>query len=143
MRRHWQTPVDTRRWHSLTERSLSAECRSLSHVSREVANVAHAEAEAEAEAREKRPARKRASRVPKDFQPDLEYARSQLPDIDAEREAQKFRDWEFKTPRSDWAAAWRTWIGKCRESGKYARRAADAKPDGTVPMFAGKPMEWR
>ncbi|MGC8537154.1 MAG: hypothetical protein ACP5QR_16825 [Rhizomicrobium sp.] len=90
-----------------------------------------------------RRARKRASRVPAEFQPDLDYARSQLPDIDAEREAQKFRDWEFKTPRSDWAATWRNWIGTCRESGKYARLQAGSNPDGTVPMFAGKPMEWR
>lgn len=73
-------------------------------------------------------ARKRASRVPTDFSPDLDLARRELPDIDAEREAQKFRDWEFKTPRSDWAAVWRNWIEQCRESGKYARKS---KPPDT------------
>lgn len=66
----------------------------------------------------------RASRVPPDFVPDLDLARKTLPDIDAEREAQKFRDWEFKTPRSDWAAAWRNWIESCREKGRYARKSA-------------------
>jgi hypothetical protein len=66
----------------------------------------------------------RDRRVPEDFRPDLEYARAQIPDIDAEREAQKFRDWEFKTPRSDWAAAWRTWIQNCREKGQYAKVGA-------------------
>jgi hypothetical protein len=65
---------------------------------------------------------KRASRVPVDFQPDLELARSQIPDLDVEREVQKFRDWEFKTPRSDWPATWRTWIQHCRETGKYAKK---------------------
>jgi len=71
---------------------------------------------------EKRARPKRASRVPEDFVPDLEFARSQLSGVDAEREAQKFRDWEFKTPRSDWAAAWRNWIGRCRETGSYAKK---------------------
>ena len=89
----------------------------------QVANVAHTEAEAEAEAKKSKRARKRASRVPDDFSPDLDFARSQLPGVDAEREAQKFRDWEFKTPRSDWAACWRGWVDRCRESGKYARQA--------------------
>lgn len=65
---------------------------------------------------------KRSSRVPEDFKPDLDYAKRVIPSIDADREAQKFRDWEFKTPRSDWAAAWRNWIDRCAESGKYARR---------------------
>ena len=66
-------------------------------------------------------ARKRASRVPPEFSPDTEFARREIPDLDVDREVQKFRDHEFKTPRSDWAAVWRTWIGTCRESGRYAR----------------------
>jgi uncharacterized protein YdaU (DUF1376 family) len=65
-----------------------------------------------------------SSRVPEDFVPDLSYARAQVPDMDVEREAQKFRDWEFKTPRKDWPATWRTWVSRCRETGKYARAAA-------------------
>lgn len=63
----------------------------------------------------------RASRVPEDFFPDLDLARKTLPGVDAEREAQKFRDWEFKTPRSDWVAAWRNWVQRCLERGEYAR----------------------
>lgn len=62
-----------------------------------------------------------SSRVPADFLPDLEYARAHLPGVDAEAEAQKFRDWEFKTPRKDWAACWRTWVANCRERGQYAK----------------------
>lgn len=64
----------------------------------------------------------KSRRVPEDFNPDRERALADIPDIDIDREIQKFRDWEFKTPRSDWAACWRTWIGNCRDSGKYAKR---------------------
>lgn len=60
-------------------------------------------------------------RVPDDFAPDLEYAKSQLADIDAQREAQRFRDHEFKAARSDWPATWRNWIATCRDTGRYAR----------------------
>lgn len=83
----------------------------------------------------------RSRRAPQDFEPDLEYARGQVPDIDVEREVQKFRDWEFKTPRSDWPAVWRTWIGNCRESGKYARLAPQGS--GAEMLFAGKPVKWQ
>lgn len=110
--------------HRAVSRNMShgvADSRVESH---NVANVAHTEAEAEveAEAKNKRKRALRASRVPTAFVPDLDFARSQISDVDAEREAQKFRDWEFKTPRSDWAAAWRNWIGRCRETGQYAKK---------------------
>jgi hypothetical protein len=84
------------------------------------------ESESESEKRKEKKALsrpRRSSRVPPDFTPDLEFARSQLPDIDAEREAQRFRDYEFKTPKSDWAAAWRNWISNCRDRKQYARVA--------------------
>jgi hypothetical protein len=64
----------------------------------------------------------RASRAPKDFTPDLEFATNLLPDIDASAEAQKFKDHEFKNPRSDWDAVWRTWIRTCKDSGRYSRK---------------------
>jgi hypothetical protein len=63
-----------------------------------------------------------AKRVPKEFKPDLSFAVTLLPDIDAEAEAQKFRDWEFKKPRSDWDATWRTWIRTCKDKGQYSRK---------------------
>lgn len=74
-----------------------------------------------ADAPPRRRSPRRSSRVPEDFLPDLAYAVGQIPDIDVHREVQKFRDWEFKTPKSDWAATWRNWIGNCRDSGKYAK----------------------
>jgi hypothetical protein len=76
------------------------------------------ETEAERASAVKRPSK----RVPEDFTPDLAYASAQIPDIDAEAEAQKFRDWEFAKPRSDWPAVWRTWIRNCKDRGQYTRR---------------------
>jgi hypothetical protein len=126
--------------HGVAERRYKsrdvAECRD---ESQQVANVAHTEAEAEAK-KSKRARKVRTSRVPEDFSPDLDLARSLLPDVDAEREAQKFRDWEFKTPRSDWAAVWRTWIENCRDTGRYAKKP---KGGGGAMMINGKPVEWQ
>jgi uncharacterized protein YdaU (DUF1376 family) len=77
--------------------------------------------------RDGKPPRRPAKRAPEDFAPDLDFAREQIADLDAEAEAAKFRDFEFKTPRSDWPAAWRNWIRTCRDNGKYARRAQAGK----------------
>jgi hypothetical protein len=86
----------------------------------------------------KKAAQKRATRVPEDFTPDLAYAQAQVPDIDAEAEAAKFRDWEFAKPKSDWSATWRNWVRTCKESGKYSRKP---KP-GEVLNASGKPVQW-
>lgn len=82
-------------------------------------------------------ARKRASRAPEDFEPDRQHALAELPDMDVDAEIGKFRDWEFKTARSDWPAVWRTWIANCKESGRYAKKAGA----GSKPLFLpnGKP----
>jgi hypothetical protein len=79
----------------------------------------------EAEANNSKRGAKRSRRAPEDFKPDLEYARKELPAIDAEAEARKFKDWEFKTPRSDWEATWRNWISTCKERNQYARKASE------------------
>ena len=71
---------------------------------------------------------KGAHRVPEGFKPDLEFARLKIPDLDAEEEAATFLDWEFKTARSDWAAAWRTWIRNAKKRGDYARIRTDKRP---------------
>jgi hypothetical protein len=85
--------------------------------------VTYADADADAEKNGSKRARaRRASRVPPDFSPDLSLA-SEVPGIDIAVEAQKFRDWEFKTPRSDWPAAWRNWIQRCKETGQYAKKS--------------------
>ena len=67
-----------------------------------------------------KPARKTrgSRRVPEGFEVDgamREWAEESAPAVDWRRETEKFRDWEFKHPRSDWPATWRTWIRKAQE----------------------------
>lgn len=66
--------------------------------------------------------RKASNTVPDDFVPDLAFATSLASDMDAEAEAQKFRDWEFKTPHHDWNRAWKRWARNAVERGNYARK---------------------
>ncbi len=63
-----------------------------------------------------------AKRCPPDFTPDVNFALAELPDLDVETEIAKLKDWEFKTPRSDWAAVWRTWIRNAKTNGRYAKK---------------------
>ncbi len=71
-----------------------------------------------------RPRPKGQKRCPEGFEPDLDFARREVPGIDAEAEAAKFRDFEFAKPRSDWPATWRNWIRTARDRGTYAKAAA-------------------
>jgi hypothetical protein len=66
--------------------------------------------------------KKPRKRCPPEFAPDAAMALAEIPDLDVEREIAKFRDWEFKTARSDWAATWRNWVRKARDDNKYARK---------------------
>lgn len=72
----------------------------------------------------KRPQKRPSRRVPEDFKPDLDFATKTIPDIDATTEAAKFKDWEFKTPRSDWDACWRTWIRNAKDRQSYAKKSS-------------------
>lgn len=57
--------------------------------------------------------RARARRAPTDFQitEDLrEWARTRCPMVNIEAETEKFRDHEYRDPKTDWKAAWRTWM---------------------------------
>lgn len=92
-------------------------------------DVLDTESEADTDSEKKKTKKQsaRARRVPADFQPDVDYAKQQVPDMDVDREIARFRDWEFKTARSDWAAVWRTWVGNCRDNGKYAKASNGAK----------------
>lgn len=67
-----------------------------------------------------KPARKAkgSRKVPADFAvtEDMQaWAEQDAPGVDWRRETEKFRDWEFKHPRTDWPATWRTWIRKAQE----------------------------
>lgn len=90
-------------------------------------NTGSRQAEVEAEADKSKNARKRASRLPIDFTADLEHAETAIPEIDAEAEFARFRDyWTSKSgangTKADWPAVWRNWIRTCSETGRYARR---------------------
>lgn len=77
-----------------------------------------------------------SKRVPGDFAvtPDMEaWATENATLIDWRRETEKFRDWEFKTPRTDWAATWRTWMRKAQD-GAIERGQT---PGASTALFAG------
>ena len=90
----------------------------------------------DAEANASKSARKaRASRLPEDFSADLESAKQTIPDLDAEAEFARFRDyWRAKSgangTKADWPATWRNWIRNCKDSGKYSRRKEAARANG-------------
>ena len=85
--------------------------------------------------------RRGSKTAPEDFSPDLAFARAEVPDIDAETEAAKFRDWEFKTPRVDWDRTWRRWVRQAKESGRYAK--SSTPPVIAGPTSDGKPPRWQ
>ncbi len=75
-----------------------------------------------------------SKRVPADFAVDADmeaWATESAPLIDWRRETEKFRDWEFKTPRTDWAATWRTWMRKAQEGAVERGHGVNSS------MFAG------
>jgi hypothetical protein len=85
----------------------------------------HADADRDTD-KESRTRTRRASRLPGDFSPDLEFAIKAIPGIDAEAEFARFRDfWNGKPgasgTKADWPATWRNWIRTCKDSGKYAK----------------------
>lgn len=62
---------------------------------------------------------KRARRCPPDFSVPHDVFAAMVvkcPGLDFTAETEKFRDWEFKDGKSDWLAAWRTWMRKAFES---------------------------
>lgn len=127
-----------------TERTASGRDAERKKESREVPRspdtsreVPLSDADADAS---KRPRIKRGSRLPEDFSPDLEYAKQQIPDIEPDGEAQRFRDyWKSRSGsaavKSDWPAVWRNWIRNCKDSGKYARRKEAGR--GGLPILNG------
>jgi uncharacterized protein YdaU (DUF1376 family) len=68
--------------------------------------------------RESARAAKRSRQCPADFvvTPELKtWAVENVPRVDVDAETEKFRDWEFKDPKSDWTKAWRNWMRKAPE----------------------------
>jgi uncharacterized protein YdaU (DUF1376 family) len=97
---------------------------------------------------EKAPAAPRGRRCPVGWAvpPDaFEAMANECPGLNLDLESAKFRDWEFKTPRSDWSAAWRTWMRKAFENlaskptgeTSYARSMRE-KYEQVTPLIAAK-----
>jgi hypothetical protein len=67
--------------------------------------------------------RERATRfVPTDFlvTEDMQlWAREKAPGVDIDMETEAFRNWEFKTARSDWVRAWKGWIIRAEDKKDY------------------------
>lgn len=92
---------------------------------------------AEGEQRQSKSARARpAKRCPEEFQLDAElrtWAAENFPDVSVERETAAFRDHEYRTAKTDWRAAWRTWI---RNAANFAKPNGAGKPK---PKFVAPP----
>jgi hypothetical protein len=81
---------------------------------------------------EKELRRSHGSRLPSTWQPSeeqLAWARSERPDVDANIEADSFRDhWTAKPGKDgtklDWDATWRNWIRRARGNGKPVPKSA-------------------
>lgn len=69
-----------------------------------------------------------AKRCPEEFQIDEDlrtWAAENFPDVDVTRETAAFRDHEYRNAKTDWRAAWRTWI---RNSASFAKSNGSAPP---------------
>ncbi len=67
-------------------------------------------------------------RAPPDFDVSKvlqEWAAANYPSVPIEKETAKFKRWEFPTPRSDWDAAWKTWIQQATEYQENRNGSAD------------------
>jgi hypothetical protein len=102
--------------------SSTSRVRAFRERSRNVAVTPQSQSRADPETEHKvERASPRARRCPEGIQLDTDFALKAIPDLDVATEAAKFRDWEFKDPKSDWKATWRTWIRRCKETGRYAK----------------------
>jgi hypothetical protein len=81
--------------------------------------------------------RRRASRLPSDWQPsaeDLAYCRTKRPDLVVADVAEDFRDHWISAPddrakKTDWAATWRTWVRR-----QHQKTKPTAKPEKFNPL---------
>jgi hypothetical protein len=61
------------------------------------------------------------------------WAKEACPQVDIERETERFRNWEYDKPKSNWKAAWRNWmLGAVKfMSSKAKRTGFDSTDYGT------------
>lgn len=83
--------------------------------------------EQEQEQKEDTPRKRGAKFVPDDFvvtDEMAQWASTDAPNADWQRETQAFRDWEFSKPRTDWIKTWRTWMRKASDDAAAKKRPA-------------------
>lgn len=98
-----------------------------------------------------KPARVRGTRLPNDWQPCLTGEMAETvkawPTGAVERELGRFRDWAASATgpnaiKSDWQAAWRNWLRKAEDEGRYGRPTSPrsvgppGKPDLVAHILA-------
>ncbi len=97
------------------------------------------------EMRVERGTRTKGTRLPADFSPDRDWTVKTLSDLDIDGELERFRDyWNGQTGQKatkvDWPGTWRNWIRRCKESGRYARKAPEPSSPGPVSLDK---ISWR
>lgn len=89
---------------------------------------------------------KRGTRIPDDWQPDMAAARREgLPDAEAEREAERFRDYYLGAPNAkgvklDWAATWRNWCRNAVDRRKVSGRGQGPPRPPSMSELCDKPF---
>lgn len=87
--------------------------------------------------------KKRGTRIPDEWKPDLEFSRREGVDgATSMREAEKFRDFWNAQPgakgiKLDWDATWRNWIRKVADDGKRSIAKSDPKDWRLQPEYRG------
>lgn len=107
------------RWTDTERNANASETHSESHS---VGNALQSPVTSNHRERHATRTRTASRKAPVEFAPDLTFALETIPDVDAAAEAARFKDYEFKTPRSDWPGTWRNWVRKCKDTGQYARK---------------------
>lgn len=92
--------------------------------------------------REKQTPARKGTRLPAEWEPkplpaDLAKATSHWPEKAIPRELSRFRDWAASATgpnavKSDWDAAWRNWLRKAEDEGRYGKPRLDAAPANDV-----------
>ncbi len=85
-----------------------------------------------------RASKSRTRKCPEDFfvtEAMRVWAAQNAPGVDVDRATASFRDWEFKSSKSDWLATWRIWLRKEKPGAQSGRQAVDlrAVEFGTTP----------
>lgn len=83
-------------------------------------------------------------RCPDDFDaaPLRQWARSEAPQADFDRELAKFRDHTFKTAHSDWPAAFRNWLRRASDdAAKRPQSFMAEKKDEMAKWFKGTSLD--